>query len=87
MALLGAGAENVGMNTADRLHSPGAELLAAAQDFQAAAEQPGSHALAPDLLASLEESPQVLSARATRRVPRRRCRDERGADLLSAMAA
>jgi hypothetical protein len=47
MALLGAGAENVGMNTVDRLHSPGAELLAAAQDFRAAAEQPGSHELAP----------------------------------------
>jgi hypothetical protein len=61
MPVLAVDGENVGMNAADHCHDPGAGLLAAARNFHAAAERPGSHALAPRLLASLEESLQVLS--------------------------
>jgi hypothetical protein len=52
----------VGMNTADSLHARASELVEAARAFHAAAEQPKSHASAPDSLASLEEALQVLSA-------------------------
>lgn len=52
----------VGMNTADPLHDRASELVEAARPFHTAAEQPGSHAAAPDSLASLEEALQVLSA-------------------------
>jgi hypothetical protein len=51
-----------GMNTADRLHHRAAELVRAARSFHAGAEEPGSHAGAPDSLAALEEGLQVLSA-------------------------
>jgi hypothetical protein len=51
----------VGMKTADDLHNRAAELAEAARAFQAAAEQPGSHAGALDALESLEEALQVLS--------------------------
>jgi hypothetical protein len=51
----------VGMNTADRLHKCASELVGA-RAFHAGAEEPGSHAAAPDSLAALEESLQVLSA-------------------------
>lgn len=49
------------MKTANDLHSRAAELVEAARAFQAAAEQPGSHAGAPDYLQSLEQALQVLS--------------------------
>ncbi len=52
----------VGMNTADRLHHRATELVGAARAFHAGAEEPGSHAAAPDSLAALEEALQVLSA-------------------------
>jgi hypothetical protein len=52
----------VAMNTADRLHHRASELVEAAQAFHACAEEPGSHAAAPDSLATLEEALQVLSA-------------------------
>jgi hypothetical protein len=61
MAMSAVDAEHEGMNAADRCHDPGAGLLGAARDFQATAELPGSHELAPGLLASVEESLQVLS--------------------------
>jgi hypothetical protein len=50
------------MNTADRLHHCAAELVGAARSFHAGAEEPGSHAAAPDSLPALEEALQVLSA-------------------------
>jgi hypothetical protein len=50
-----------GMKTANDLHNRAAELVEAARAFQAAAEQPGTHAGAPDCLQSLEEALQVLS--------------------------
>jgi hypothetical protein len=56
-----AAATMVGMKTADDLHNRAAELAEAARAFQAAAEQPGSHAGALDALESLEEALQVLS--------------------------
>jgi len=52
----------VAMNTADRLHHRASELVRAARAFHAYAEEPGSHAAAPDSLATLEEALQVLSA-------------------------
>ena len=52
----------VGMNAADRLHHCAAELVGAARAFHAGAEEPGSHAAAPESLAALEEALQVLSA-------------------------
>jgi hypothetical protein len=52
----------VGMNTAERLYDRASGLVDAARDFQAAAEQPGSHSAASDTLASLEEALQALSA-------------------------
>lgn len=51
----------VGMKTANDLRNRAAELVEAARAFQAAAEQPGTHAGAPDCLRSLEEALQVLS--------------------------
>lgn len=51
----------VGMKTANDLHNRAAELVEAARAFQAAAEQPGSHAGGLDALESLEETLQVLS--------------------------
>jgi hypothetical protein len=51
-----------GMNTADRLHHRATEVAGAARAFHAGAEEPGSHAAAPDSLAALEEALQVLSA-------------------------
>ena len=50
------------MNTADSLHHRASELVEVARSFYSAAQQPGSHAAAPDALASLEEALQVLSA-------------------------
>jgi PAS domain-containing protein len=52
----------VAMNTADLLHHRASELVRAARAFHACAEEPGSHAAAPDSLATLEEALQVLSA-------------------------
>jgi hypothetical protein len=52
----------LGMNTAERLYDCASGLVEAARDFQAAAEQPGSHSAASDTLASLEEVLQALSA-------------------------
>jgi hypothetical protein len=52
----------LGMNTAERLYDCASGLVEAARDFQAAAEQPGSHSVASDTLASLEEVLQALSA-------------------------
>jgi hypothetical protein len=49
------------MKTANDLHNRAAELVEAARAFQAAAEQPGSHAGAPNCLQSLEEALQALS--------------------------
>ena len=50
------------MNTADGLHHRATEVAGAARAFHAGAEEPGSHAAAPDSLAALEEALQVLSA-------------------------
>ena len=50
------------MNTADHLHDRASELVEAARAFHAAAEQRGSYAAAPESLACLEETLQVLSA-------------------------
>lgn len=50
------------MNTADDLHDRASELVEAARAFHAAAEQRGSYAAAPESLACLEETLQVLSA-------------------------
>jgi hypothetical protein len=58
----GSGDDDGGMNTADSLHDRAFELVEAARAFHAAAEQPTSHAAAPDSLASLEEALQMLSA-------------------------
>jgi hypothetical protein len=52
----------VGMNTADCLHHRASELVRAARAFHACAAEPGSHAAAPDSLATVEEALQVLSA-------------------------
>ena len=52
----------IAMNTADRLQQCTAELVEAARAFNASAEEPGSHAAAPDSLAALEDALQVLSA-------------------------
>jgi hypothetical protein len=52
----------VAMNTTDRLHRHAAELVGAARAFHACADEPGSHAAAPDSLAALEEALQVVSA-------------------------
>jgi hypothetical protein len=51
-----------GMNTADHLNDRASELVEAARAFHAAAEQRGSYAAAPESLACLEETLQVLSA-------------------------
>jgi hypothetical protein len=57
MAVLAVDAEHERMKSADRYHDPGALLLAAAQCFQATTEPPGSHEVAPCLVASLEAVP------------------------------
>ena len=50
------------MNSARQLHDRASDLVEAARGFQAAAEEPASHAAAPNSLAALEEALQVLSA-------------------------
>jgi hypothetical protein len=50
------------MTHTDHLRDTASDLVEAARAFQAAAEQPETHAGAPDALASLEESLQILSA-------------------------
>jgi hypothetical protein len=56
------GDDDRGMNTASQLHDRASDIVKAARGFQAAAEEPASHAAAPDSLAALEETLQVLSA-------------------------
>jgi hypothetical protein len=51
-----------GMNATDHLQERAHELVGAARAFHAAAEGAGSHVAAPDVLESLEEALQVLSA-------------------------
>ena len=51
-----------GMNRADPPPDRASELVDAARAFHASAERPGSHVAAPDVLESLEEALQVLSA-------------------------
>ena len=51
-----------GMNSPSQLHDRASDIVEAARGFQAAAEEPASHAAVPDSLASLEETLQVLSA-------------------------
>jgi hypothetical protein len=51
-----------GMNATDHLQERAHELVEAARAFHAAAEGAGSHVAAPDVLESLEEALQVLSA-------------------------
>ena len=50
------------MRTTDPIEGHASELLGAAQRFQSAAQEPGCHVAAPEALASLEETLQVLSA-------------------------
>jgi hypothetical protein len=77
-----------GMSSADPLQHRASELVEAARAFHEAAERPGSHAVAPAVLESLEEALQVLSgawyqlaADASPRIIDRR--HERGADAHS----
>lgn len=49
------------MNTSDPLQQRVFELVEAARDFHDFAGRPGSHAVAPGVLESLEEALQVLS--------------------------
>jgi hypothetical protein len=51
-----------GMNSASQLQDRASEIVEAVRGFQAAAEEPASHAAAPDSLAALEEALQMLSA-------------------------
>jgi hypothetical protein len=51
-----------GMNSASQLHDRASDIVVAARGFQAAAEEPASHAAAPDSLTALEEALQALSA-------------------------
>lgn len=50
------------MRTTDPMQDHASELLGAAQRLQAVAQEPGCSAAAPEALASLEETLQVLSA-------------------------
>ena len=50
------------MRTTDPIEGHVSELARAAQRFRSAAQEPGGHAAAPEALASLEETLQVLSA-------------------------
>jgi hypothetical protein len=54
--------DDPGMNTARQLQYRASDISEASRGFQAAAEEPASHAAAPDSLAALEEALQVLSA-------------------------
>jgi hypothetical protein len=49
------------MNLTDPLHDSAAELIKAAQSFNSAASQPGTHGAAPFSLARTEEALQLLS--------------------------
>jgi hypothetical protein len=51
-----------GMNSPSQLHDRACDIVEAARGFQAAAEEPASHAAVPDSLAALEETLQVLTA-------------------------
>jgi hypothetical protein len=51
-----------GMNSPSQLHDRASDIVEAAREFQAAAEEPASHAAAADSLAALEEALQALSA-------------------------
>jgi hypothetical protein len=62
ISALGPSGNDGHMRTADPIGARASELLAAARRLQAAAEEPGCHLAAPDALASLEETLQVLSA-------------------------
>jgi hypothetical protein len=50
------------MNSASHLHHRASDIVDAARGFQAAAQEPGSHAAAPVSLEALEDALQVLSA-------------------------
>lgn len=62
MARDARGDDDRGMNSASQLHDRASDIVEAARGFQAAAEEPASHAAAPGSLAALEEALQVLSA-------------------------
>jgi hypothetical protein len=56
------GDDDRGMNSPSQLHDRASDIVEAVRGFQAAAEEPASHAAAPDSLAALEEALRVLSA-------------------------
>jgi hypothetical protein len=62
MSALGQRDEDRRMRTTHAIDEHATALLEAAQRFQSAAEEQGCHLAAPDALASLEETLQVLSA-------------------------
>jgi hypothetical protein len=56
------GQHDRGMNSTSQLHDRASDVVKAARGFQAAVEEPATHAAVPDSLAALEETLQVLSA-------------------------
>jgi hypothetical protein len=62
MVRAAGGNHDRGVNSPSQLHNRASDIVEAARGFQAAAEEPASHAAVPDSLAALEEALQVLSA-------------------------
>jgi hypothetical protein len=62
MSRSGPGEKDGRMGTTDPIEDHASDLVGAAQRFRSAVQEPGCHVAAPEALASLEETLQVLSA-------------------------